>query len=67
MEPLRCNFRTISQHETSLGWVRYQACSCGRLRVLLDRDPIHYRTDHVPFVDVGAWTSTPPKPEPSAT
>ncbi|MGC9538878.1 hypothetical protein [Streptomyces sp. UG1] len=33
-----CLFRTLSKHSTSLGWVRYQRCACGRLRVLLAGD-----------------------------
>lgn len=33
-----CAFRTLSKHATSLGWVRYQRCACGRFRVLLAGD-----------------------------
>ncbi|WDV56438.1 hypothetical protein PV963_41940 [Streptomyces coeruleorubidus] len=33
-----CLFLTLSKHSTSLGWVRYQRCACGRLRVLLAGD-----------------------------
>ncbi|MEU0247112.1 hypothetical protein ABZ192_22830 [Streptomyces sp. NPDC006235] len=33
-----CLFRTLSKHSTSLGWVRYQRCACGHLRVLLAGD-----------------------------
>ena len=33
-----CLFLDLSKHSTSLGWVRYQRCVCGRLRVLLAGD-----------------------------
>ncbi|MDK1348632.1 hypothetical protein QNO09_36280 [Streptomyces sp. 378] len=33
-----CLFLTLSKHSTSLGWVRYQRCACGRPRVLLAGD-----------------------------
>ncbi|WP_200309282.1 hypothetical protein [Streptomyces adelaidensis] len=35
---MTCIFLTVSKHSTSLGWVRYQRCACGRLRVLLAGD-----------------------------
>ncbi|MEU7664691.1 hypothetical protein AB0B60_40320 [Streptomyces lincolnensis] len=33
-----CLLLTSSKHSTSLGWVRYQRCACGHLRVLLAGD-----------------------------
>ncbi|MGW0842708.1 hypothetical protein ACWD26_21585 [Streptomyces sp. NPDC002787] len=33
-----CLFFTLSKHSTSVGWVRYQRCACGHLRVLLAGD-----------------------------
>ncbi|MGW0823177.1 hypothetical protein [Streptomyces sp. NPDC002845] len=33
-----CLFLTLSKHSTSLGWLLYQRCACGRLRVLLAGD-----------------------------
>jgi len=35
-----CAFRTVSRHRTSLGWVRYQSCPCGRFRVLLEWETV---------------------------
>jgi hypothetical protein len=29
-----CVFRTVSAHRTSVGWLRYQRCVCGRLRIV---------------------------------
>lgn len=29
-----CVFHTLSEHRTSLGLVRYQMCTCGRMRIL---------------------------------
>jgi hypothetical protein len=51
---LACAFRTISEHITSLGLVRYQACPCGRLRVLLDTQTV-------------AEARRPPGPAPEGT
>jgi hypothetical protein len=32
---MQCEFRTVSRHVTTAGWVRYQRCRCGRFRVLV--------------------------------
>lgn len=46
-QALCCNFRTLSRHETSLGEVRYQACSCGAFRILLEGGAVALGSRHI--------------------